>query len=194
MEAWRRAKSARVAPVLARGVLVLPVRVAPVAAVGIGDWLRVSRGLLRGGAAPAARPWRPDDQPQDQAHDPDAHQDVADGVDIEAMRAHGLLREPQDGAHRDKHQGCADRHDIPSKTLYPNVLRAPSVTHNPLSHARDGHVVANWFGICGEGNRMYRFHDGDIRTRASRNLAGRGGDMGAAEPASALRRSLPAVP
>jgi len=41
---------------------------------------------------------------------------------------------------------------------------------------------------------MYRFHDGDIRTRASRNLAGRGSGMDAAEPVSALRRSLPAMP
>ena len=41
---------------------------------------------------------------------------------------------------------------------------------------------------------MYRFHDGNVRTRASRTLAGRGSGMDAAEPSSASRRSLPAVP
>lgn len=41
---------------------------------------------------------------------------------------------------------------------------------------------------------MHRFHDGDIRTRASQKMGGRGSGRGAAESVSALRCLLPALP
>ena len=62
----------------------------------------VHRGRLAVVRATALRPRRPDDEPQDQPQQPDAHQNVADGLQVQAMCHGDRDGESEYRAHRDQ--------------------------------------------------------------------------------------------
>src|SRR5215469_5345971 len=119
MPRWPASSSARRVVVLVGGLIA-----------SVATWCARSRRIVglavhRGGLPvrpPAVLgPWCPDDDPEDQAQQPDTHQDVADRLQIKTVGHADRDRKPQYRANSDQRESCTDPHVAP-----PDMLRKGS--------------------------------------------------------------------